>query len=377
MDPDKSKLTSCIRAEAARLGFFKAGIARAGPLPGERHLEDWLRSGKHGRMTYMEAQAGKRADPRRVLEDARSLIVVAMNYHCGETLTDDPLRGKISRYAWGEDYHALVKDRLRRLYDFVLGRAPRARGLFYVDTGPVMEKAWGAATSRGWMGKHTNLLTREQGSWFFLGVILLDLELDYDAPEDDHCGTCTRCIEACPTGAIVAPYVVDARLCISYLTIELRGPIPRKLRSLVGNRIFGCDDCQEVCPWNRFAVRTPEKDFLPRDGGLMPELAPLVGISAEEFNRRFSGSAVRRAKRDGFVRNVVVALGNSRQPQALPALARAMQDASALVREHAAWAVGQVECDESRRLLEGALADETDPEVREEIADALRQLRGR
>jgi epoxyqueuosine reductase len=239
-----------------------------------------------------------------------------------------------------------------------------------------MEKIWGARTSLGWLGKHTNLITREQGSWFFIGVILLNLELEYDSQEDDYCGSCSRCIEACPTRAIVAPYVVDARLCISYLTIELRGPIPRALRPLIGNRIFGCDDCQEVCPWNRFAVPTPEREFWPRDGNVMPELASLVHLSNEEFNSRFRGSPIRRAKRDGFVRNVVVALGNSRRHEAVPALAQALKDNGALVRGHAAWALGQIGTLESRHLLELAAATETEPDVLEEVALALRQPSG-
>ena len=367
---NKSRLASRIREEAARLGFFKIGIVPAGPLPAGPYFDDWIRRGLHGEMRYMEAQAAKRKSPALVLEDARSLVVLALNYYHGGDLTEDPLRGKISRYAWGSYYHLLVKDRLCQLQDFVLREEPEARLLYYVDTGPVMEKAWGALTSLGWMGKHTNLITREQGSWFFIGVLLLNLELEYDAPEDDYCGTCSRCIEACPTGAIVAPYVVDARLCISYLTIELRGPIPRALRPLIGNRIFGCDDCQEVCPWNRFAVTAPEKEFGPRDGHYMPDLIPLVRITTEEFNARFCGSPIRRAKRDGFVRNVVVALGNSHRAEAAFALADAIKDQSALVRAHAAWALGQIDTAESRRLLASAEAAEVDPAVREEIAFA-------
>jgi epoxyqueuosine reductase len=377
MSLDKPLLTSRIRNEAGRLGFFKVGVARAEPLPGSQHFDNWLHEGMHGEMTYMETKSDKRKNLTLVLEDARSLIIGAMNYHCTEGLSDEPLRGKISRYAWGGDYHLLIRDRLGQLQDFIFHEAPEARSLYYVDTGPVMEKAWGARTWLGWMGKHTNLITREQGSWFFIGVILLNLELEYDSPEDDYCGSCTRCIEACPTRAIVAPYVVDARLCISYLTIELRGPIPRNLRPLIGNRIFGCDDCQEVCPWNRFAVPTPEKEFWPRDGNLMPVLASLVHLTNEEFSNRFRGSPIRRAKRDGFVRNVVVALGNSHRAEAVPALATALRDLSPLVRGHAAWGLGQVGTPESRQLLESAAVIESDPEVLVEISLALRQFSGR
>ncbi|HYK91235.1 MAG TPA: tRNA epoxyqueuosine(34) reductase QueG [Acidobacteriota bacterium] len=372
-DSEKSRLTSRIREEARRLGFFRMGVAPAGPLPGQDHFGQWIKAGMHGEMAYMDSQAEKRRDPRLVLENARSIVVLAMNYHCGRNLTDEPLKGRISRYAWGDDYHLLIKDRVKQLQRFITREVPQARGLSYVDTGPVMEKIWGARTSLGWMGKHTNLITQEQGSWFFIAVILLNLELEYDSPLDDHCGTCMRCIDACPTKAIIAPYVVDARLCISYLTIELRGPIPRELRPLIGNRIYGCDDCQEVCPWNRFAVRSPEQGFEPRDGNLMPELTRLVQLTPAEFNKRFERSAIRRAKRDGFVRNVVVALGNSHRPEAVAALRHATKDPSALVRAHAMWALGQIRTMESRQLLESASAGESDPEVRREIALALDQ----
>jgi epoxyqueuosine reductase len=217
------------------------------------------------------------------------------------------------------------------------------------------------------MGKHGNLITRERGSWFFIGIMLLDVALEYDQREKDFCGTCTRCISGCPTGAIVAPYVVDARLCISYLTIELRGPIPREMRAAIGNRIFGCDDCQDVCPWNRFAVKTPERGLRPRQEDIMPDLAPLVVIGDKEFDAKFGSSAVRRCRRDGFVRNVAVALGNSRDPRTVPALARAIADASPLVRSHAAWALGRIDDPEALRILKSARRLETDGDVLAEI----------
>ena len=356
-----------IRGEALRLGFFKMGVAAAGPLPRTEAFDAWLGSGMHGTMEYMQRQVERRRNPRLLLEDARTILVLALSYETGRGLTNEPLRGRISRYAWGEDYHDLIKSRLAQLRDFIGRGAPGARCLEYVDTGPVMEKVWGAQTILGWTGKHSNLIARDGGSWFFVGVILTDLELPPDRPERDYCGTCTRCISACPTRAIVAPYVVDARLCISYLTIELRGPIPRPLRPLIGNRIFGCDDCQEVCPWNRFAVRSPEAGFEPRDGNWMPELSALIGVTPEEFNRKFKNSPVRRAKRDGFVRNVVVALGNSRSPHAVPPLASALRDSSPLVRAHAAWALGRIATPEAMAELRRALAIEQDPSVLEEL----------
>jgi epoxyqueuosine reductase len=262
-----------------------------------------------------------------------------MNYGAKERPAADPLKGSISRYAWGSDYHEIVKSRLERLLAFIRKIKPSAEGKCCVDTSPVMEKAWGAQTSLGWIGKHTNLITREQGSWFFLGSILLDFELEYDIPERDYCGSCRRCMDACPTGAIVAPYVLDARRCIAYLTIELRDPIPDHLRSFLGNRIYGCDACQEACPWNKFSVRASEEAWRPRRGAFHPDLVPLVDITEEEFAGRFESSVLLRSKREGLVRNVVVALGNSRSVKAIPALERALLDPSPIVRLHAEWAL--------------------------------------
>ncbi len=334
-------------------------------------LEAWLHSGMHGDMTYMRRQAAKRKDPGLVLQHARSIIVLSINYFSGHRPSEDVGKGKISRYTWGSDYHEVVTDRLDAIQRFLRAEVPDARTLGYVDTGPVAEKVWGAQSSIGWMGKHSNLITREQGSWFFIAVILTDAMLEYDRPEREYCGTCTRCITACPTRAIVAPYVVDARLCISYLTIEHKGYIPRSLRPLIGNHIFGCDDCQEVCPWNRFAVATKEEDFQPRQGNHLPDLVPLMRISREDFNRRFRNTPIRRSGRDRFVRNVAVALGNSHAVDSIPALAAALKDESGLVRAHAAWGLGEIGSMEARSALASALAEETDSEVREEITLAL------
>jgi epoxyqueuosine reductase len=341
-----SELSFRIREEARRLGFFRTGITAAKQLAHPGRFTWWLEQGMHGKMQYLERQSPKRTDPSLALANARSILVLGMNYYTEHALTDQPLKGKISRYAWGDDYHFIVRDRLDRLLSFIRRQEPSASGVCYVDTGPVMEKVWGAETTLGWMGKHTNLITRERGSWFFIGAILLNLELEYDVPEKDYCGKCTRCVQACPTGAIVAPYVLDARLCISYLTIELRGPIPLPLRPLIGNRIYGCDDCQEACPWNRFAAGTPEKSFSPGEENLNPDLPALARITVGEFKERFINSPILRAKRDGFVRNVVVALGNSGSREAIPALEKALQDPSPLVRSHAEWAMNRITKDE-------------------------------
>ena len=363
----RTELISRIHEEALRLGFFKAGIAPARPLPDSERFTKWLRQGMYGEMSYLERQAPKRLDPKLVLDGARSILVLALNYYTTGSLSDSPLKGKISRYAWGDDYHAVAKARLESVLAFIKKLEPSARGICYADTGPVMEKVWGALSAVGWMGKNTTLISRSHGSWFFIGVILLNIEFEYDSGERNFCGRCNRCIQACPAGAIIAPYVLDARFCISYLT-QLRGPIPRPLRPLMGNRIFGCDECQEACPWNRFAVKTSEPEFHPRSGDFMPDLAPLVDMSMEEFSRRFKNSAIRQTTRDGFVRNVVVALGNSGCGAAVPALEKGLQDVSPLVRAHAAWALGRIADERVRRILESARAKETHPMVLEEIA---------
>jgi epoxyqueuosine reductase len=341
-DSSYRSLTSQIREESERLGFFQIGVAKARPVPRTQEFERWLDRHMHGEMTYLERQAEQRKDPTRVLENCRSILVAAMNYFPGNGFPQDPLKGRISRYAWGDDYHDVMKPKLEMLLQFIKRQHPDADGICYADTGPVMEKVWGAETAFGWTGKNSLLTTRNMGSWFFLGVILLNIELEADRQEKNYCGSCTRCLKTCPTNAIVAPHVVDARLCISYLTIEYRGSIPLHLRPMIGNRIYGCDDCLEVCPWNRFAARAAEGEFLPREANRAPDLISLVHLTPEEFKVRFRGSAVLRAKRDGFVRNVCVALGNSGDVRAMPALEGACRDDSPIVREHATWALHRI-----------------------------------
>jgi epoxyqueuosine reductase len=368
---DKAALTTTIREEAARMGFFRTGVARAGPLSDAARLDRWLQQGMHGEMHYMARQAARRKDPALVLSEVKSIVTTAAGYYAEGEPEADPTAAIISRYAWGKDYHRTIDKRVRVLAGLVTRLVPGAKALTYVDTGPVMEKFWGAEGGLGWIGKHSNLITRQQGSWFFLGTILLNVELDYGKREPDRCGTCERCILACPTGAIVRPYVVDARSCISYLTIELRGTIPRPLRPLIGNRIFGCDDCQDVCPWNRFAVPTPFEEFLPLEGNAPATLVSLTRLTEEQFRQRFVGTAILRAGRDGFVRNVAVALGNCRSPEAVDALSRCLDDESPVVRAHAAWALGRIGGDAARQVLRDASTGEQWPEVREEITLAL------
>ena len=360
------QLTARIRKEALRLGFFKAGIAPVRPLPNSGRYTKWLRAGMHGQMAYLERRAPERLNPELLLEGARSVLVLALNYYSRTACSDLPLKGRIGRYAAGDDYHGIVGTRLDALLAFIRNQAAAARGRCYVDTGPVMEKVWGAQTSIGWMGKNTTLISRSHGSWFYIGIILLDIELEYDSPEEDSCGQCDRCIQACPAGAITAPYVLDARRCISYLT-QMRGAIPHPLRPLMGRWIFGCDACQEACPWNRVTLEASGPDSQPGEKDLLPDLAPLVDISEGEFSRGFKKRAIHQTTRDQFVRNVVVALGNSGNIEAVPALERALQDSSPLVRSHAAWALGRLAAASVSRILRSARKKETDPTVLEEI----------
>ena len=333
------RLTADIRNEALKIGFTKTGFAPAGETPYMSYFHDWLRNGFHGEMRFLARQAEKRGNPELVLPGVRSIVVAALNYYSkiDAPAPATPLVGRISRYALGADYHSAVMDRLERLLRFIKSEVSGANGRCYVDTGPVMEKVWGAETSIGWIGKHSGLVSRKLGTRFFIGVILLDIPLDYDAKSKDLCGSCRRCLDACPTGALIAPYRLDARTCLSYLTIEFREAIPCELRPLVGNRIFGCDECQNACPWNRFAEKTTAVELTPRAENLAPDLLPLAVLSRDAFESRFSASPIIRATRDGFVRNVMIALGNSHSAYAVPALKAGLTDKSPLVRAHAEW----------------------------------------
>jgi epoxyqueuosine reductase len=366
-------LRNHITAAAMTLGFDLIGFTSAEPLAHGGRLRAWVAQGFAGEMDYMSRNLERRVDPRQVLPEARSIVVLGMNYH---TTAAEPEAsagsGWIARYAWGRDYHTVLGDRLQTLIARISaheGGDVRAR--WYVDTGPILERELAWRAGLGWPGKNTNLINRRLGSWLFLGAILLDRDVVYDAQAPAHCGTCTRCLVACPTGALVEPGVLDARRCIAYLTIELRGPIPRDLRPLMGTHIFGCDICQTVCPWNRKAPEAAEPAFLPRAGFAAPELIPLLRLSDDEFHARFRGSPVIRAKRRGFIRNVAVALGNLRDPRALPALEAVLHEAEPLLRGHAAWALGRLGGGEARRVLRSALRHELDGGVKEEMTLAL------
>jgi len=400
-----------IRAHAADLGFDLVGFTTLRPSDHAAFYRRWLAEGRHGTMDYLARPAAveARLDPAARWPELRSAIVVGMNYFPGDdgaagstAGAADPARGVIARYARGRDYHKVIKQKLMRLLDRLeaeTGRAlPAERA--YVDTGPVLERELARRAGLGWFGRSAMLIHPRRGSYFFLGALLVELEIEPDAPFDaDHCGRCTACVDACPTGALLgrdehgAP-VVDATRCISYLTIELRGPIPRELRPLIGNRVFGCDVCQEVCPFNRkfarpaldpaFASRGPgeppagvEPD--PRAGGAShpgtnaPLLVELMGMGEAAWEAFSRGSAIRRAGRSGFLRNVAVALGNWGAEAAVPALRSALADLDPLIREHAAWALGSVGSPAARSALAERLAMETDDRVREELEISLRR----
>jgi epoxyqueuosine reductase len=298
-------LTRTIKAKAAELGFAGVGISRADALTEEgARLREWLDRRYHGTMEWMERNFEKRVDQRTIVPGAKSVISLAMNYYAAVRHSDDPQTGKISRYAWGDDYHLVMTPRIQTLLDCIKLEQPGANARVYVDTGPVMDKAWAVRSGIGWLGKHTNVITKDYGSWVFLGEIILDIELEYDEPIADFCGTCRACIDACPTGAIVEPYVLDSNKCISYLTIEHRGEIPGDLKPKFENWVYGCDICQDVCPWNSFQQQSKEKAFVPREENIAPKLEELKGMSDEEFSRRFRRSPVKRTKIAGLKRNV-------------------------------------------------------------------------
>ncbi len=298
-------LSQTIKSKAREIGFQKIGFARAEALTREgARLFAWLDRGYQGEMAWLEREPEKRTDPRLIFPDARSVISVGINYYTPSQHDDDPTKGKISRYAWGDDYHEVVKERLYRLLDWIVAEIPNASGKVCVDTAPVMEKAWAERSGVGWIGKHSNVITTDIGSWIFLGEILLNLELDYDEPATDHCGSCTACIEVCPTAAIVAPYVVDSNRCISYATIELRSDeLPEEISSNLNGWLYGCDICQDVCPWNRFEQPSGEPRFAPRHGETSLDLDVVESLTPELYAERFRKSAMKRTKLSGLKRN--------------------------------------------------------------------------
>jgi epoxyqueuosine reductase len=365
-------IREAIRDQALASGFDAVGFAEARLGEDARAgLSAFITGGYHGDMGWLAGTATRRGDPQSLWPEARTVVVLGVNY----APEDDPLAlahasdcGAISVYARGRDYHDTLKRRLKALAHWIEARWPGALKLF-VDTAPVMEKPLAQAAGLGWQGKHTNLVSQQFGSWLFLGEIYLSLELEPDSAEPDHCGSCRRCLDACPTAAFPAPYQLDARRCISYLTIEHKGMIPVEFRSAIGNRIYGCDDCLAVCPWNKFAQAAREPDFLPRAGLTAPRLAELAGLDDAAFREMFAGSPIKRTGRDRFVRNVLVAIGNGApgDPHLIAAARRCLDDQSPLVRAAAVWALSRL-IPASFWAAERArgLARERDPLVRDE-----------
>jgi len=367
-----------IRTRALELGFERAGIATVAPLEAATRYRAWIEAGLHGGMDWLAEPAAiaRRAEPARILADVQSVIVVALTHDPRGDSARDARVGRIARYAAGDDYHAVMKEKVGALARFVEATLPGARALAYSDTGAILERGWAERAGLGWVGKHSGLLSEEIGSWFLLGEVLVDRALEPDHPvARERCGTCTRCLDVCPTRAIVAPYRVDARLCISYLTIEHRGAIPRELRPAIGDWIFGCDLCQEVCPWNRFAPPARDARLAAREIAGWT-LVDFLGLDDAAFATLFAGSPIRRAGRDGFLRNVCVALGNRGERASVRALERALRgDPDWLVRAHAAWALGEIAARAAEPLGAAALAEarafDASEAVREEAALAL------
>jgi epoxyqueuosine reductase len=324
---------------ARQLGFNSCRVAASVPSPHGDAFRSWLREGAAGEMQWLERGAEKRCDPQLVLPGARSVIVVALNYWQGDESTGTG--GRIARYAWGDDYHDVMLAKLRTLDEFLASRGGVQK--CYVDTGPILERDYAAEAGIGWHGKSTMLVDPKLGTWFFLGEILTTLDLAADQPQPARCGSCTRCITACPTGAITDAHRLDARRCISYLTIELKGSIPLEFRPLIGDRIYGCDTCLDVCPWNRFAAASRETAFAARPATAAMQLRDYLSLSEEQFRTLFRGSPIKRIKRRGLLRNVCVALGNVGTIDDIPALERAAQDDEPLVAEHARWALDAIQ----------------------------------
>ncbi len=342
-----SKLAAELKAEAGRLGFAACRIARADAAPeAAARLRQWLAEGHHGDMAWMETRADERASPAGLWPEVRSVIMLGMAYTPATdplALADRPDKARISVYAQGQDYHDVVKRALKALGRWLADAAPAPLKVF-VDTAPVMEKPLAAAAGLGWQGKHSNLVSRGHGSWLFLGAIYSSLDLPPDAPERDRCGSCDACQRACPTDAFPAPYRLDARRCVSYLTIEHKGPIPEELRPGIGNRVYGCDDCLAVCPWNKFAdTAARHRAFLPRGELVAPDITDLLDLDDSSFRALFAGSPIKRIGRARMVRNAAVAAGNSGDPRFVAALARLAGDDDPVVADAAQWALARID----------------------------------
>ncbi|GJM15527.1 MAG: epoxyqueuosine reductase [Thermodesulfobacteriota bacterium] len=375
---DRAGLTIAIKDKAMDLGFDLIGVSPIDSFPENQFYKEWLNKGFSGEMKYLERNSEKREDIQNILPGAKSVISCAMNYNTDYPYSiehTDNTKGWISRYAWGDDYHDTIKNKLQILMDYICSESSHeVESKLYVDTGPVLEKTYGKYAGVGWVGKNTCLINQEIGSWIFLGEIITSLELEYDVPVPDRCGTCTRCIEACPTDAIIEPYILDSRLCISYLTIELKDKIPHELREGVDNNIYGCDICQDVCPWNKRAHISDKTEFEPREGLLNPNLPYLSSLSVDEFRKHFKGSPIKRTKRRGLLRNVMIAMGNSGEKNFLPYISECLKDEEPLVRAHAIWALWKIKGAKSKEILINCRDKENDSIVIDEIDRILSSI---
>ena len=366
---DPRALTLELKQAARRLGFSEVGVCLAQEPPGWPRFQDWLAAGHHGEMHYLSLRRDAYRHPSSILPSVRSVVMLTLDYRSEEPPQILPGQGRVSRYAWGErDYHDVIRDKLHALADHLRLLAPEAETRGIVDTAPLLERDFARAAGIGWQGKNTLLLSRKSGSWFFLAALLTSADLEPDAPHlADHCGTCRACLDACPTEAFPAAGVLDARRCVSYLTIELRGPIPRELREGIGDRVFGCDDCQEVCPWQSKSQRTAVIEFEP-DPALAPlDLIGLFTLDEAGFRRRFRRTPLWRAHREGLLRNAAIVLGNQKHREAEPALISGLQDASPVVRGACVWALSRLESDSARAALQARLTIEEDPHVLDEL----------
>lgn len=340
----RSELTAVLKERADQLGFVLAGACPAITPMGLSRFHEWLDRGYAGEMRYLSDRAAAYEHPRHVLDGVRSILMLALPYWIAEPQERGPGQGRVSRYAWGQDYHELIWRRLDELADFLKQQSPGCRVRGVVDTAPLLEREFAQLAGLGWIGKNTLLLNKQLGSWFFLAALLTDVELEYDAPhETDHCGTCRACLDACPTDAFVDAYVLDARKCISYLTIELRGSMPAELREGVGDWLFGCDVCQDVCPWNHKSPPSDEPALQPAEGMNPIELSALFDLDEAAFRERFRHTPLWRAKRRGLLRNAAIVLGNRPHEAAMPALIKGLNDSEPLVREACAWALRRYE----------------------------------
>jgi len=366
-------LTGSLKQEAHRLGFDLAGACPAVTPPRIDLFRQWLRAGHAGRMGYLPERAEAYEHPRHVLDGVRSILMLAANYRTVEPAPAGAGQGRVSRYAWGRDYHHLIRLRLRRLVDLHRRLAPQASVRGVVDTAPLLERDFAQLAGLGWIGKNTLLVNRQFGSWMFLAALLTSEQLDYDEPlQVSLCGSCRACLDACPTGALTAPYRLDARKCISYLTVELRSSLPPELRERVQDRLFGCDACQEVCPWNRRTPSTAEEGFRPLSRMNPAELSELFALDDAAFRERFRRTSLWRSRRRGLVRNAAIVLGNRPHEAELPALIRGLDDPEPLVRGASAWALGRYADGAAGKALCKRLAIESDAEVLGEIEAAIR-----